>query len=83
MKKLMIGFMLLNTAVMSIAQENDPYVWLEEVESPKALAFAEEQSTKTLNVLMANPQYQKIYDNILKVVNSKDRIIYPNLNGAF
>ncbi|HPN71514.1 MAG TPA: prolyl oligopeptidase family serine peptidase [Saprospiraceae bacterium] len=83
MKKLMIGFMLLNTAVMSIAQDNDPYIWLEEVESPKALAFAEEQSTKTLNVLMANPEYQKIYDNILKVVNSKDRIIYPNLNGAF
>jgi prolyl oligopeptidase len=59
----------------------DPYLWLEEVEGEEALAWVTAQSDETLAELSARPEYQPIYDEILAILNSDDRIAYPTMRG--
>jgi len=59
----------------------DPYVWLEEVEGEEALAWATERSAATLAELSARPDYGPIYDDVLAILNSDDRIAYPTIRG--
>ena len=58
------------------AQE-DPYLWLEEVDGKRALDFVEKQNKATLEVLTKQKDYQDIYNKSLAIINSTDRIVYP------
>ncbi len=66
---------------MAVQEEEDPYIWLEEVEGEEALAWAIEQSEATLAALSERPEYGPIYDDILEVLTSDDRIAYPSIRG--
>ena len=59
MKKYIL-FILMMTSMHMIGQE-DPYIWLEEVDSKDALEFAEEHSKKSLVVLQSHPLYRSIF----------------------
>ena len=49
---LMSGLLLLmGISVSAIAQDADPYLWLEEVSSEKALAWVQHENSKTVSVL--------------------------------
>jgi prolyl oligopeptidase len=63
------------------ADDVDPYVWLEEVEGTKALAWAKEQNQKTTTDLEAVKQYKPIYDRTLQILDSQERIPTPSLSG--
>jgi prolyl oligopeptidase len=52
----------------------DPYLWLADIHGAKAVAWAKEQTDKTLAIVQADPNYQQDYDSILKVLNANDRI---------
>ena len=58
---------------------DDPYIWLEEVSSPKAMAWVEAHNTKTVAALEADPRYQAYYDQALAIAEAKDR----NPTGSF
>lgn len=76
-------FLMLLAAPLAFAQEApDEFLWLEEVESAEALAWAEEQTATTLAELEAHPAYQGIYEDALEVFSSNERIAYPSLMGA-
>ena len=66
---------------MAAQQEEDPYIWLEEVEGQEALAWATERSDATLATLSERPEYRPIYDDILEILTSDDRIAYPSIRG--
>ena len=68
-------------AQQEMANEEDPYIWLEEVEGEDALAWATERSEATLAELSERPEYQQIYDDILAILTSDDRIPYPSIRG--
>jgi prolyl oligopeptidase len=70
-------------ATLSVAAEDDPYLWLEEVESPKALAWAKERSKKDTAVLEAVPEYAGIHEKLLEIYNSPDRIPSPAIRGPW
>ena len=63
------------------AQDEDPYIWLEEVEGEEALAWATERSEETLAELSERPEYSEIYDDVLAILNSDDRIEFPSIRG--
>ena len=71
---------------VNLAQE-DPYMWLEEVENPKALEWVDQWNKKTLDVLQNQKDYQSIYEKNLEIYNSKERIADPekliNINNGF
>jgi prolyl oligopeptidase len=56
------------------ATNDDPYFWLEEVSSPKALGWVEAHNAKSTAVLEADPRYQRYYDQALAIAEAKDRI---------
>lgn len=75
---LIIALFNMNT----VAQE-DKYLWLEEVENPKALEWVEKWNEKSLGVLKSQKNYQAIYDKNLEIYNSTDRIADPSIRGEF
>ncbi len=58
----------------------DPYLWLTDIHGAKAVAWAKTQTDKSLAVLKSDPDYQKDYDSILKVLDANDRIAMGNLD---
>ncbi|MEN8376069.1 MAG: prolyl oligopeptidase family serine peptidase [Gemmatimonadota bacterium] len=64
-----------------IAAEEDPYIWLEAVEGEEALAWATERSEATLAELSGRPEYSEIFDDILQILSSDDRIAFPSIRG--
>jgi len=73
-------FLLLTFPVLA---QNDPYLWLEEVDGEKALEFVEEQNRITLEKLQKAEEYEEIYDRCLEIYNSSDKIVYPTIYGDF
>jgi len=56
------------------ATTDDPYIWLEDVSSPKALQWVEAHNAKSTTALEADPRYKRFYDQALAIAESKDRI---------
>jgi len=61
----------------------DPYLWLEDVEGEKALAWAEARNSESLEILENLPEYQTLYDKNLAVYDSEDKIAYPRIRGNY
>lgn len=59
----------------------DPFIWLEEVEGKRAMDWVRAKNAATEAVLTKTPLYQPIYDRTMKILDSKDRIAYPNIIG--
>ena len=66
-----------------IQAQEDPYLYLEEVNGEKALEFVNKQNAITINELSQEKEYQSIYDKCLDIYNSKERIVYPTIYGDF
>jgi len=68
---------------LNFAQNNDPYIWLEEVDAEKSLNWVEHWNKKSLNTLTKQAEYQNIYETNLKIYNSSDRIADPTIYGIY
>jgi prolyl oligopeptidase len=55
----------------------DPYIWLEEVSSPRSMAWVEHHNEITTNRLEADPRYARNYAEALEIAGAKDRIPQP------
>ena len=61
---------------------DDPYLWLEEVSSPRAMEWVNAHNAKAQAVLEADPRYQTYYNEALAIAQAKDRIPFGRfLNG--
>jgi prolyl oligopeptidase len=56
---------------------DDPYIWLEEKDSPRAMAWVEAHNAKAVATLEADPRYKPFYDEALKIATAEDRIPMP------
>ena len=62
--------------------ENDPYLWLEEVEGERALDWVRERNARTLARLTADPRHAATEKTIHDIVHATDRIPLPALYGG-
>jgi prolyl oligopeptidase len=62
------------TAAYAQTTADDPYVWLEEVSSPRAMEWVNAHNAKAQAVLEADPRYQSYYAEALAIAQAKDRI---------
>ncbi|MEW6057862.1 MAG: prolyl oligopeptidase family serine peptidase [Bdellovibrionota bacterium] len=60
----------------SASNEEDPYLWLEEIESERALQWVRGQSKQTLEKFKQTPSYKRIESEIRKITLAKDRVPY-------
>lgn len=65
------------------ADMDDPYLWLEEVESERALDWVKARNQITLNELTSAARYTDIYDGLLEIYNSSDKIPGVTKYGAY
>lgn len=82
----MKNYILLSALIVSTsmnAQNDDPYLWLEDVDSKKSLEWVETQNKTTWDVLSKQPIYQSVYDKSLEIYNSTDRIAAPGIYGKY
>src|SRR3954454_15954494 len=61
---------------------DDPYIWLEQVSSPKAMQWVEAHNARSTNVLEADPRYAQYYKDALAIAEAKDRIPVGNFIGG-
>ncbi|MBX3133611.1 MAG: S9 family peptidase [Gemmatimonadaceae bacterium] len=60
----------------------DPYLWLEEVESDRALSWVRERNVRSLGVLESDPRFAKLNADALEILNATDRIPGPSFFGG-
>src|SRR3569623_601902 len=69
-------------APAAAAAGDDPYLWLEEASSPRAMEWVNSHNAKAQAVLEADPRYQTYYNEALAIAQAKDRIPFGRfLNG--
>ncbi|WP_293413613.1 prolyl oligopeptidase family serine peptidase [Piscinibacter sp.] len=56
------------------AADDDPHLWLEEVQGDKALAWVRERNAETQKLLAARSDFAPTREKLLAVLNSQDRI---------
>ena len=62
----------------SFGQE-DPYLWLEEIESEKSMEWVHSQNDKTKRAVESSPGFATLKDNFLKSMNDDEKIDYPTV----
>lgn len=58
----------------------DPYLWLEEIEGERAMAWVEAQNERSLGLLRGDPRFETLHQQALEIVQSRDRIPSPGFN---
>jgi len=54
--------------------EEDPFIWLEEARSEKALEWVEAENERTLSILASDPRFEELKAEALAIYDSEDRI---------
>ncbi len=61
----------------------DPYLWLEDVTADKSLDWVKAQNAQSTAELRARPEYEPIRQQLLKILDSKERIPGVAKHGAW
>ena len=58
---------------------DDPFLWLEEIEGERALAWARKENERSLGTLQADPRYKPFEARALEILQARDRIPYVSI----
>lgn len=73
----------LKAQVPAPAAPEDPYLWLEDVTGDKALDWVRAANAVTARRLEGGKTYQALENDLLKIMDSKEKIPYVQKNGAW
>ena len=62
---------------------DDPYLWLEDVEGDKPLAWVKERDAESTRELEAAPGFAALRERLTAIYNSKERIPMPAVRGKW
>ncbi len=68
-------------ALVGAESAEDPWIWLEEVEGERALAWVETQNEASLGYLESRPLFRALRERNLEILDSDERIPTPALRG--
>jgi prolyl oligopeptidase len=69
-------------SAQTAAMTDDPYIWLEDKDGAKPLAWVEAENKRTLARLEADPRYKTFYDEAFAIASAQDRIPMPQMIGG-
>ncbi len=75
-----ISFLLLGSAARA-AEAPDPFLWLEDVASPRAMAWVQGENARTVGVLEGDHRFAGLNADALKIAEATDRVPAPELIG--
>jgi prolyl oligopeptidase len=67
------------TTVAKAPPDGDPFIWLEDKDGPKAMAWVNAQNAKSLPVLEGDAHFQSLFNDALAIAQAKGRIPYPRV----
>lgn len=67
--------------VSDVTDKEDPYLWLEDVTGEKALDWVKQRNATTQAKFESNPEFTKLRDDLLEILNSKERIPFVTKYG--
>jgi prolyl oligopeptidase len=62
---------------------DDPFLWLEDIEGQRALAWVQQQNARALHRLSSDARYEQSYRQALGILEDRSRIPYGALRGGF
>ena len=60
----------------------DKYLWLEDVNSPRSMAWVKAEDARSLAVLESDPHYASFHAEALKLSEAPDRLPFPQQRGG-
>ena len=60
----------------------DPFQWLEDIDSPRAMAWVEGQNAKSAKRLESDPRYETFHAEARAIFTAKDRIAMPRFRAG-
>jgi len=64
------------------APDDDPYLWLEEIEGPRAAAWVDEQNARTV-AAFGGPAVERNADTLAAIFDRPDKIPFPGRRGSW
>ena len=78
--------LLATTAItgMSLAEApaDDPFIWLEQAHSERAMQWVEAENAKTSAALEGNPLFSTLFNDAKTIAEAEDRIPVPSIIGG-
>lgn len=65
------------SAAPAQSSAEDPYLWLEDVSSPRAMDWVNAHNARSVAVLEADRRYPTLYSEAIEIASAKDRIPAP------
>nr|WP_254606428.1 prolyl oligopeptidase family serine peptidase [Sphingomonas bacterium] len=69
-----------NPTNAAAAPADDPYLWLEDKDGARSLAWVEQQNARSLPRLQNDPRYGTFYQEAFAIASARDRIPAPDLS---
>jgi len=66
----------------STGPADDPYIWLEQVDSTRAMDWVRSENAKSAAVLEHDSRYPALYKDALTIAQAQDRIPQPSIVGG-
>ncbi|HEX8170893.1 MAG TPA: prolyl oligopeptidase family serine peptidase [Thermoanaerobaculia bacterium] len=63
--------------------DDDPYLWLEDVDGARAMDWVNQQNERTKRELASSPEFDALYRDALAVLNSASRVPVVEYHGAY
>jgi prolyl oligopeptidase len=81
---LMVCLSVLGLSMTVRAEEpEDPFIWLEDVSGKRALEWVKARNAVTTSELAESEEFKQLYERLLKILDSKDRIPFISKIGPF
>jgi prolyl oligopeptidase len=81
---LMVCLSVLGLSMTVRAEEpEDPFIWLEDVSGKRALEWVKARNAVTTSELAETEEFKQLYERLLKILDSKDRIPFISKIGPF
>ena len=82
------GIVMANITLVNCESENhqntdDPFLWLEEIESKRSLEWVYARNKECFDELQSDDRYEKFLSQSELILNAKDRIPYGSIRGKF
>lgn len=71
----LFSLLLLITACQSSPKASDSDLWLEEINSPRALEYVKNASSQTLSYLKSSKRYDETYQESAQILNTPDKLL--------
>ena len=70
-------------ATTAVAVEEDPFLWLEEIEGEEALDWARAQNARSLGILTGDPRFKTLQAEATEILTSNARMPHGSIHGGY